>query len=119
MWMSEKEIVNMYKNAKYPHAQIKILAEMNLCEKKDIISILKKHGIKPDLDNSKRRRGETIQKVTVPEAVYLALMDHKAILEDKLEHLDFMIEHEDRIRLMLNDELNRIKGFIEKSQIVD
>lgn len=44
MQMTEAEIVRSYQSAAKQTQQIKVLAELNLCEKKDIREILEKHG---------------------------------------------------------------------------
>ena len=46
MQMTESEIVRSYKNAQTPRKQIKILAELNACDRKEIRDILLKHGCK-------------------------------------------------------------------------
>ena len=43
-YMSEGDIVANYKMAKYKYRQIGILADLNLCKRKDIIAILEKNG---------------------------------------------------------------------------
>lgn len=56
MIMDETEIVIAYKNAKNKHEQIKILAEMNLCKKRDIQEILKRRlGIETTKNNNHGR----------------------------------------------------------------
>ena len=44
--MSPGEIVQMYKEAKEKHSQIKILAELNLCTQDEIKAILRENGIR-------------------------------------------------------------------------
>ena len=46
MQMTESEIVRSYKNAQTPRKQIKILAELNACDRKEIREILLKNGCK-------------------------------------------------------------------------
>lgn len=45
MQMSENEIVRDYRQAKNKGHQVGILAELNLCTKEEIISILKSNGV--------------------------------------------------------------------------
>lgn len=44
MTMTKEEILRDYKTAKDPRAQVKILADLNLCKSEDIITILKEMG---------------------------------------------------------------------------
>lgn len=44
MQMTESEIVKSYQNAETPRKQIKILAELNACDRQVINDILVKHG---------------------------------------------------------------------------
>lgn len=44
MFMSEYEIVTSYRQAKSKSQQITILAQMNLCERSDIIELLRLNG---------------------------------------------------------------------------
>ena len=79
MQMTEAEIVRSYKKAENRQKQIKILAELNLCEKEDIREILRKHGCEvpacgnrytaakknaeaPEADGSKRKRTKITEK---------------------------------------------------------
>lgn len=48
MQMSNSEIVQSYKTAKKRGEQVRILAELNCCQKEDIIAVLEKNGITPD-----------------------------------------------------------------------
>lgn len=43
--MSDEEILAMYLNAKNRPLQIGILADLNVCEPRDIIDVLQSHGI--------------------------------------------------------------------------
>lgn len=45
MYMTEAEIVSSYKRADNKKTQIKILAELNACEEKEIINILKQRKV--------------------------------------------------------------------------
>lgn len=54
LWMTEKDIVNMYVNAKNPHKQIKILAELNVTTIEEIKQILDRAKV---LDKKARRHG--------------------------------------------------------------
>lgn len=44
-YMSEEDIAANYKTAKYKYRQIGILADLNLCKRKDIIAILMEKGV--------------------------------------------------------------------------
>ena len=46
MKMSDFEIVRDYRHAKNKVGQVQILADMNLCSKKEIEEVLEQHGVK-------------------------------------------------------------------------
>ena len=54
LWMTEKDIVDMYLNAKSPNKQIKILAELNAVMIEEIKQILDRAKV---LDEKTRRHG--------------------------------------------------------------
>ena len=42
LFMTEEEIYKMYKSARYPSKQIGILADLNICTRKEIKDVIKK-----------------------------------------------------------------------------
>ncbi len=59
MFMSEYEIVTSYRQAKSKSQQITILAQMNLCERSDIIELLRLNGESYQSTGSCQRWTET------------------------------------------------------------
>ncbi len=56
MFMSESEIVSRYRQAKSKNQQITILAEINLCDRKDIIELLTLNGAYQNKPSSRKTR---------------------------------------------------------------
>lgn len=69
MNMTENEIVRQYKEGKNQGQQIKILADMNLCEKEEIEKILIDNGCDIPEPNPKRKQKNTStkEKENIPE----------------------------------------------------
>ena len=88
--MTEKEIVKSYKNAVNQRAQIGILAELNLCSKKEITAIIEAAGL-----NVPGRRPVT-KKEPIQEAV-----------EEKKEELPEAVS---KLIIARIEELDRIIG---------
>lgn len=59
--MSDTEIVRIYKQAKDKNKQIEILADLNLCEKDDILELLTKNNAITGLKKSKKKRKAPIK----------------------------------------------------------
>lgn len=66
MQMTESEIVRSYKNAETPRKQIKILAELNCCDRSVIREILVKHGC--ELPATGNRYTGKLKKEAAPTA---------------------------------------------------
>lgn len=64
MIMSNADIVREYKAAKTPMKQIGILADQNLCKKKDIVEILMKEGCEVPKFYTKQKEKDDAQDVT-------------------------------------------------------
>lgn len=77
------EIRTMYRSAKNPKAQIGILAQLYLCEKEEIIQVLKNSGEKlPDMDaekktgtNLKKRRVRSYDQAVRDQAIKAVMLD--------------------------------------------
>lgn len=63
MIMSNADIVREYKAAKTPMKQIGILADQNLCKKKDIVEILMKEGCEVPKFYTKQKEKDDAQDV--------------------------------------------------------
>ena len=70
MQMSYGEIVRSYKESKNPKNQVKILAELNACDKKTIVGILNDAGVlDKKTQGAYRRSGLLPREEAQPEAV--------------------------------------------------
>lgn len=68
-WMSNEEILRSYRQAKNPRNQIKILAELNLCDRAEIVQTLKECGVDPkELPNLPRYQRGSAYTPTKEEA---------------------------------------------------
>lgn len=99
IYMSEEEIVRRYQQAEglaERKSQIKILAELNAVDAREIRDILQKHGIKvpkvpgrrkpPELEESKAEKIDAVQQI--PTAVFNACMIQITTLEAQISELD-------------------------------
>lgn len=77
MQMKPGEIVRNYQEAKNKADQVQILAELNACEKEEIITILKEAGISPKELPRNRKKTEAGKEKEATEQV--------AAVEDKKE----------------------------------
>lgn len=60
MWMSDDEIVTSYREAKNKNAQIKILAELNACNPKEIKAVLAKAGVLDGIATAGRKPSKRV-----------------------------------------------------------
>lgn len=56
MWMSESEIVKSYTHAANPREQIGIIAQLNCCSRRSIISILLSNNVPVKMPTHKQRK---------------------------------------------------------------
>ena len=64
MKMSEFEILRDYRQAKDKVEQVQILADMNLCTKKEMASFLEKHGITTQKCNAKFDTRQSVERMS-------------------------------------------------------
>ena len=77
MLMESGEICRMYREAKKPRAQIAILADLNLCTRREIISVLRAAGEKVEMPKK-------IKKINTPKK------EERDMAETKEEHIQFV-----------------------------
>lgn len=91
--MTEYEICKEYRESKNPSAQLKILAQLNCCDEKDILKILEDNNepIRKRVYRPKVKKAEAVKnlaeapaKEEIPNFVY-------AVLVDKLHAIDEVI----------------------------
>lgn len=85
MEMTRDEIVRKYNDAEKKKGYIQILADLNGCEKKDIVEILRDAGVPlPGNPNMVKPADQSEMKLIIPEEVRSQLMED-------LEHIDLQI----------------------------
>lgn len=104
MQMTEAEIVKSYQTAARQTQQIKVLAELNLCEKKDIREILEKHGCSvphygnrytktpKTTKNGKNEQNKVEKTTSSPVSVINAVKLRMSALNDQIKPLETRLE---------------------------
>ncbi len=126
MWMNEEDIVRMYKESKHKKHQVDILAELNQCDRGQIMKVLIANGVRPG--RHKRMQGENRSKaIKVPLTMYQSFLEKKDMLEKKLEEVDEKLkEHEDLIsrvsqlaaeKMMIIDEIEEVNELLNTLEI--
>ena len=96
MHMKDIEIVGRFKRAENQKEQVLILAELNACEKEEIIEVLKKNGIdtskveeqmKPKKRGRKKKEETKVEekKITVVEEPVVEEVADEPVVEEKEE----------------------------------
>lgn len=144
MEMSEQEILSNYRQAKNKSAQIGILAELNICEKKMIIEILERHGIKVGGTKMAGRKKnieikevnevvkaveekvesaivneipEAVQQVEkVPESIKEILEEHRESLENRAISLQRSIDDFSKNLMEVKNAVKEITEFLERAE---
>ena len=113
MEMTDNEICRMYREAKKKKSQIRILADLNDCDKKKIERILVNGGeiVEYNVEEAKKIRTEEIKvmqvKPEIPMAVSVALME-------RMTELDMRIARFQRLIAMAKEEKQEIERFIDE-----
>lgn len=90
MQYTEGEIVREYNQARYKNKQIGILAQLNTCQRKDIIEILERNGVEiPDKYKASREEeynyGTMVAKEKRPYRMKSKVKEPEKAPEEKLE----------------------------------
>lgn len=132
MNMTENEIVRQYKEGKDKREQIKILADMNLCEKEEIEKILTDNGCripaqtpKKNPKNESSEVTEDIQKKEPQEKPYAAGIKEsgfhvpdkvKELVNAKMVRLQETIDaYQEKIK-EYETEMEELNGFLRNCQ---
>lgn len=117
MEMTKSEIVAEYKAAKVPMKQIAILADQNLCKKKEIVAILIEAGCdvpKQYLPKEMRTAPAKEPAEVVPaEAPKSAGCEAKSIKEAALDAIDSMLPEEEFDGATAFSFIDRIRGMLQ------
>lgn len=85
MYMERHEIVQMYKEAKDKNAQIEILADLNVCSKQEILTILQEEGLISGVKGKEHKKTAVKTKMVwteeAKERVRLLLSEGMTVLE--------------------------------------
>ena len=98
MWMDEGEIVRDYNAAANKSEQVKILAELNGCEKKKIVEILQKNGVPVKVRKNRPKTEEEREEQAIRLALHYLDMWNKEIRE----HEKAIDELDERCRKTVN-----------------
>ena len=111
MNMTENEIVRQYKEGKNQREQIKILADMNLCENEEIEKILMANGCDIPKNNPKVKRRNVSQKEkeSIP-AKELQEKQHAAEAKES----EFQVP--DKVKELVNAKMVRLQEAIDAYQ---
>lgn len=118
--MSAYEICKEYRESKNPTQQLKILAQLNCCDEKDIIKILEDNNepIRKRTYRPKAKKAEAVEnlaevpaKEEIPNFIYAALVD-------KLHAIDEVISAKKTEIMCLEKEYTRLHAWL-KSQGLD
>lgn len=71
LWMSDRDICDMYRGALNSQKQIKILAQLNDCKEGDIMAVLERNGINISEACKTRKHSGKVKCWTVPEIIKL------------------------------------------------
>ena len=117
MEMTKSEIVAEYKAAKVPMKQIAILADQNLCKKKEIVAILIEAGCdvpKQYLPKEMRTAPAKEPAEVVPaEAPKSAGCEAKSIKEAALDAIESMLPEEEFDGATAFSFIDRIRGMLQ------
>ena len=117
MQMTENEIVKSYKQATKKVQQIGILADLNLCSKKEIRAILESHGCEvPHYGNryTKPKEATKQTKSKKPEQPSLDFQTPVVVLVQKrLAEIDFEMKPLETRLEALSIEYNALKNWLD------
>ena len=116
MQMTENEIVKSYKQATKKVQQIGILADLNLCSKKEIRAILESHGCEvPHYSNRYTKPKETTKQTKKkPEQPALDFQTPVVVLVQKrLAEIDFEMKPLETRLEALSIEYNALKNWLD------
>ena len=115
--MTDSEIVAEYKAAKVPMKQIAILADQNLCKKKEIVAILIEAGCDvPKQYLPKEMRTAPVKEpaeVVPAEAPKSAGCEAKSIKEAALDAIESMLPEEEFDGATAFSFIDRIRGMLQ------
>jgi len=127
MYMCEAEICSMYNNAMHKKRQIRILADLNLCESSEIVKVLQANGIRVEgskKDNGRTTRGhlrkmadknnyKTINLGSKAANIPKAIMDgSKKMKEQNKPTQDTAEEMPDIVRQALYEKIEQLENLI-------
>lgn len=89
LWMSDRDICDMYKRAVNQQEQIKILTQLNDCSQAQIRDILERHGFVPVKPRVAKRRETPHKPWEVAELIQLLYLLDSGMSNEKLaKHFD-------------------------------
>jgi len=117
MQMTENEIVKSYKQATKKVQQIGILADLNLCSKKEIRAILESHGCEVPHYGNRYTKPKEATKPTKPKKPEQPALDFQTpvvvLVQKRLAEIDFEMKPLETRLEALSIEYNALKNWMD------
>ena len=117
MQMTENEIVKSYKQATKKVQQIGILADLNLCSKKEIRAILESHGCEVPHYGNRYTKPKENSKPTKPKKSEQPALDFQTpvvvLVQKRLAEIDFEMKPLETRLEALSIEYNALKNWLD------
>jgi len=117
MQMTENEIVKSYKQATKKVQQIGILADLNLCSKKEIRAILEKNGCEVPHYGNRYTKPKENSKQTKPKKTEQPALDFQTpvvvLVQKRLAEIDFEMKPLETRLEALSIEYNALKNWLD------
>lgn len=109
MQMTENEIVRNYREAKNKREQVTILADLNRCEKEEIVEILLKNGV----DQRELPRKRKPRKKPEESSKHSAVDTVASVLAQRIKEIDKELQEHTAVVEALERERNDIVSYID------
>ena len=136
MQMTEREIVQSYREAKHPGTQISILADLNCCSREDIYNILVENGVginrrvlnggnnkapmkDPKIDkadNEPKKETPKSKPLYIPECIKTMVLDELELLRLRVNDLKRELDKYESKAEDLEEFLNEIEAYETKGE---
>lgn len=108
MWMTNEEVARSYRNSKRRGTQIRILAELNLCQPQEIKEILVEMG---EIKEKKvKTEGEDMK---VPEVIIQLAVEKLDSIEEEIKVIEAEIKKVEEHKQVLEAQYAQIAEFLD------
>lgn len=129
--MTEAEIVGRYRRAENQSTQVGILAELNCCDKSEIIEVLERNGIelkkrgrKKPVSKDKDKKEEPVKSPAKEESLpaivrtaitekMIAVQEKIDLQKEKISRQQEMMDHENETLKGMEQELRTLVDFLQ------